>query len=193
MATMIFNAFCKLPFETFQSEETQSELERINSEIDKLNEDREALQAKADEFCNASVDDLDAGSFAMGNEIRLAKLELLRREIAIRKDIDHWYPKHRKQAREAVSDLQKQQREIAENIKSDLMGLGYADPAEVGPTNTSFTPEFIQRHPQHQAILGRIHDTQNYIQSSDHARLNTERLEAAEKVIERERQAIVAI
>lgn len=75
MATMTFNAFCKLPFETFQSEETQSELERINSEIDELNEDREALQARADEFCNASVDDLDSGSFAMGNEIRLAKLE----------------------------------------------------------------------------------------------------------------------
>ncbi|MDB4731825.1 hypothetical protein OAF74_03205 [bacterium] len=71
--------------------------------------------------------------------------------------------------------------------------IGYSDPADVGPTSTSFTPDFIQRHPQHQAILIRIHDTQNYVQSADHARLNTERLEAASKVIERERQAIVSV
>jgi hypothetical protein len=130
------------------SQETRKLLGQITRDIDSLAKDQASLEADTQAVRSMNAADMSGGQLDVLRGLPSRRLDLMRRELAIRNRLEaEFYPVRQSDRMEASSRADAKYEQAMADVRQKLLSIGYVDGRMPDGVFDSITPDMMGRHP----------------------------------------------
>jgi hypothetical protein len=171
------------------SQKTRKLLGQITRDIDSLAKDQASLEADTQAVRSMNAADMSGGQLDVLRGLPSRRLDLMRRELAIRNRLEaEFYPARQSDRMEASSRADAKYEQAMADVRQKLLSIGYVDgPISDGVFN-SITPDMMGRHPAVFAARNERNAALAIQTSHEDAQLNTREIQQPLQTFEQIKQ-----